>query len=1450
MMRHLKSLIMCGVLGFTSLNAAAIDIASKPVFLNPPDPRLMLVLSRDHELSKKAYTDYSDLTGNGSLDISYDDAIEYYGYFDTRRCYSYSSSGSGRFEPSGLAGGANLHHCSGEWSGNFLNWVSMTRMDVLRKTLYGGLRSTDNNGAALGDTVLERAMLPNDVHAFAKVYKPAGGATEMAKYTPYSESVVSFCNVTPETTGMSRATTQVPKLQVAAGEFPRWAMSESAQCGTGGTGKPSALSANLTVRVAVCAPGKLEGNCTAYGSNWKPTGLLQKYGQKDSPARVQFGLLTGSYSMNKSGGMLRKNTSWLTENTNTADNEIDPATGVFINQAASNHGIINTLNRLRISSWNFGTGRYGDNCGTAGILSFSDGECVDWGNPLGEVYLESLRYFAGKSAPMSAYETGSSEQTLLPSLPKITWADPLPATEWCALSNTVVLSTGLNSFDGDQLSGHGIVGLDVNDLTNQVGVLEGLSGSYLVGSNGSTSDGQCTPKSVSNLGQVRGICPEVPSLDGSYYIAGLAFANQQVDLRPEYATNRAARWGPTSANPNPGFAARQPMGTYSVALAESLPSFDIPVAGGTISFLPSCMANSNSGGAAISNTNPPTLSVSTNWRVCSLTDVRMLDLAADGRSGTFEAAWEDSTWGSDYDMDGVVELDFCVGTACSPAIDSDQLKLTARVVYANAGHALRFGYMVTGSTADGTYLDILRRGGVTVPALGPRDGVTGPTSRVFTVGSSAAQLLENPLWYAAKHGKANWDEDNDGIPDNYFKVTNPAGLFDALGKVFEDAARSEGSASAIASNSTRLDTNTHVYQALFKSPAWSGQLFAIPLSASGVPGTPSWEAGSLIPAAAQRKIFTWDGGVWNSGAGATFTWAGLTGPATTAGTQQNLLGSEDVLNYLRGDQSKELGQTGGTFRRRDTLLGDIVNSDPYFVAAESFGYDQPGSGLPEAERLAYTTFLTTKASRTPMLYVGANDGMLHAINASNTQAAGGGAEVFAYVPNAVMPNLKELANPDYVHRYYVDGPPNAGDAYLGGAWKTVLVGSLGAGGKALFALDITNPGSFDASNVIWEYRDSAVPGDLGFVMHRPQIARLNDGHWYAIFGNGYNSTNQKAILYFVPLDKSSSSPGVFKLTLDNTTGADNGLSEPALLDVNGDRIIDYIYAGDLKGNLWKVKVTNSSRSQWDSEFKSGTTPAPLFVAKRTSSDATRQPITGPLEIGRPPPGSSGYMIYFGTGRYLGNSDIGDLSVQTIYGIHDKAGNNDNITTNPGRNALQAQSFVFEGPRTSTDASLVRVASNTAVTYTGSSAKRGWYLDLVSPNAPAERGERVVSFPLLRHGRVIFTSVVPSPAPCEQGGYSWITELDAISGARLTYSVFDYTGDGLYNAGDHAKYGGVENPVSSKHLAGQGLIKSPTVISAGEKEYKVGSGTAGGVIVIDEKGMEGAPRSSWRQILTR
>lgn len=1406
---------------------AQIDIAQQPVFLNPPDPRVMLLVSRDHELSKKAYNDYSDINGDGRLDITYNDSIDYYGYFDPRRCYSYNNN---RFEPGAAATGTNGHHCNNAWSGNLLNWATMTRMDVMRKTLYGGYRSTDNNGAALGDTVLERAFLPDDTHAFAKVFSAPSGST-MSNFVPSTYSThtsLSFCNVTPSASGVSHSITAAPRILLAAGAFPRWAMTEAPQCTTGSGDRPAATLASLIARVAVCAPGKLEDNCTAYGSgsspNYKPTGLLQKYGQADALSRVQFGLLTGSYSRNKSGGVLRKNIGLLSGNETAANNEINPTTGQFINQAATNAGIINTLNRIRIAGWDYGgNGVHVNSCNSPGIASFTDGQCVDWGNPLAEMYLESLRYFAGRSGPTSAFDSTTAEQTHLPSLPKVSWSDPLPEGQWCAMSSTVILSTGLNSFDTDQLTND--IGIDATDLTNKVGVKENISGSYLIGSNGTTNDSQCTPKTLTGgLASARGVCPEVPALEGGYHIAGLAYANLNVDIRPGYAADRNRRWGSTASNPRPGYAARQPMSTYSVAVAESLPRLEIPVGATTVSFLPACMSNSS--GTAGHN--------STGWRVCSLNDMRFVSLTTDaaGRptSGTIEVSWEDSTWGNDYDMDGIQEIEFSTG--------GGTLVLRSRILRSSAGFALRFGYTVTGSTTDGTTFPLLERGGTFRTT--PSDWSANAT---YLPGTSSARLLESPLWYAAKYGRnegktledtlSDWDKDGNGIPDAFFKVTNPAALSTSLGKIFEEAARAESSASAIATNSTRLDTNTHVYQAIFRSPEWTGTFRAIPLNADGTPGATAWEAGELIPSDHNaRNIKTWNGGAWNTGAGIDFSWDS---DGLTAAQKTLLRNEEHLLNYLRGDKTRErtTSAPSNPYRARNSLLGDIINSDPHYVGSESYGYDLPGSGLGATAMSAYTTFrTTTKRSRPKVIYVGANDGMLHAINAANLQTDGGGSELFTYVPNAVFANLPDLANPEYRHKYYVDGSPNSGDAYLGSTWKTVLLGTLGAGGKAVFALDITDVSAsspFDESKVIWEFTDT----DLGHVMGRGFVARLNDGHWYAVFGNGYNSNAGKAALFLVPLDRTQTSLSVIKIEVD-TTG-DNGLSEPALVDTNGDKIIDTVYAGDLKGNVWKFSLSGSNSSNW-------TTSGQRLKLFQALSGTTPQPITSPLEIGPPPAGQSGYMIYFGTGKYLGNTDIGNLATQTVYGLLDKG------SAISSRSNLQAQTFIYQGVRTDTDPSEVRVASTNTANY--ADGKRGWYIDLLPPGTTAGVGERVVSVPLLRHGRIIVTSIVPSADACRQGGYSWISEFDALSGARLPYNVFDYNGDGLFNDADDKTAGDVRDRVTSKKLADEGLMKSPTVISAGEVEYKVGSGTSGGIVVIKEKGMSGNPRTSWRQLIPR
>jgi len=769
----------------------ALDISNVPLFVTQSvEPRVMLVMSNDHQLYIKAYTDYSDLDEDGQLDTTYNDAIDYYGYFGVNNCYTYSTT-DGRFNPTSTAGGAKKHHCGAtEWSGNFLNWATMTRMDVIRKVLYGGYRSTDDT-----TTVLERALLPYDVHSFAKVFT-TDSTSEMQKYVPYAETEVSICNVTYVTSGVSKDVTEAPHMRIASGAWPLWASSEVIQCkwGTGGTSaeervRPKESDYKLDihdVRVAVCESGFEEDNCQTYpNGNKKPVGLLQIYSEGTQKAPLRFGLMTGSYQKNLSGGVLRRNIEPIVGNTTTTKNEIDMDTGIFLNQGASDVGIINTLNRLRISSYNYNTKKYGESCDTYGILNISDGKCIEWGNPLSEIYLEALRYYSGKTSPTSAFNANDS--SYISSLPQVTWSDPIPSTDWCADCSLVVISTGLNSFDTDQLTND--ISVDADAMTDEVGTYEGISSLLLVGESATDSDKRCTAKSVSGLSEVKGICPEVPSMEGGYHIAGLAYHARTNDLRPSYQGETKPR-------------------TYTVALAESLPRFEIPVGDGHIVILPACEARTGTA----------------DWRICSMTDliVKSEDMIYDATgnivAGKFLVSWEDSTWGNDYDMDGISQLEFCVGSECNISliceesdctsfcedsecdiysIEDDQMLITSSVQQAIAGDTLRFGYTITGSTEDGMWLPILRPGGKNFSILAGNPlhpDVTGPTTHLRTVGESAAQLLENPLWYTAKYGgfvdqnnndwpdlTEEWSTNSTGVPDTYFKATNPADLFEALG---------------------------------------------------------------------------------------------------------------------------------------------------------------------------------------------------------------------------------------------------------------------------------------------------------------------------------------------------------------------------------------------------------------------------------------------------------------------------------------------------------------------------------------------------------------------------------------------------------------------------------------------------------------------------------------------
>ncbi|MES9845956.1 MAG: PilC/PilY family type IV pilus protein [Candidatus Sedimenticola sp. 6PFRAG5] len=706
------------------------------------------------------------------------------------------------------------------------------------------------------------------------------------------------------------------------------------------------------------------------------------------------------------------------------------------------------------------------------------------------------------------------------------------------------------------------------------------------------------------------------------------------------------------------------------------------------------------------------------------------------------------------------------------------------------------------------------------------------------------------LWHAAVNGHGS-----------YFNASDPDELAQALSDTFHNIAARISSASAIATNSTRLDTDTFVYQARFNGERWSGELRAFLLnqqtgdildSNPGLDGIqPEWEASALLDSRGDvRNLFTYDSTTNPSApAGKDFYWNDL------SVAQQNFLkdgGSDadgqDRLDYLRGDRTGE----GTTYRDRASRLGDIVNSDPFFVGKSDFGYNI----LPDTtEADAYVTFRqsTQYQARPGIVYVGANDGMLHAFESDT------GVELFAYVPEMIFPDLHMLTEKGYTHKYFVDGPSKAGDAYVDGAWKSVLIGTMGGGGKGVFALDVTYPAAvadngnitvnFDKTDVMWEFTN-ATDSDLGYTIGQASVVRMYDGTWAAVFGNGYESDDDEAVLFIVNLEDPTDY--VKFETQVGSAASPNGMTTPTPVDIDGDRVVDAIYVGDLHGNMWAIDVTDTRRSQWKFKYGNSNNPAPLFTALDASDNA--QPITSKPAVNKHPDG--GVMLFFGTGKYFEKGDNVSLEQMTFYGIRDDDAQisdrselvEQEIThelvqdfTNPDTNET-----LTWGLRASTTNPVEYNCDNLPSPCTESS---GWYMELKSPVNGWE-GERVVSAPLLRENRIVFVTMIPDEDPCEFGGDSWLMELSAVDGKRLSISPFDLNNDGSFSSADYITIiddngQEIHVPASGKKSK-EGIIKTPGIVKTEDREFKYVSGSSGGIEMTVESRSARPGRQSWIQ----
>ncbi|MBI1920892.1 MAG: hypothetical protein HYS23_07395 [Geobacter sp.] len=722
-------------------------------------------------------------------------------------------------------------------------------------------------------------------------------------------------------------------------------------------------------------------------------------------------------------------------------------------------------------------------------------------------------------------------------------------------------------------------------------------------------------------------------------------------------------------------------------------------------------------------------------------------------------------------------------------------------------------------------------------------------------------------------------------------VNSTSGLGAALNAVGAGVVQAISSASSVAVNTAFLQTNTQLFTAQFLPGVWTGDVIAkdIDPTNGNISVSNAWSASVLLASRteASRDIFT-----TYSTSSNRYTYTSFHTDA--AGTLQSWLGTVDstdtekVIKTVRGTYSgdgifangyRELPKEGGNIKK----LGDVVSSSPVYVGSPPFYYSYAG----------YRNFQVSNQGRKGMVYIGGNDGMLHAFHAGTaedtttfgTEGGKKGGEVWAYIPNNLMrgPNpvlpvngdainntprrIRSLARPDNYaafsnpvqygtaslpHQMMVNGTATTGDAVVGfqnystPKWGTVVIGTEREGGKGIFALNVTDPRKPNSSanalgqtgvTPMWEYSDYHDQA-MGYTYSSVAIARLR---YSAPLDGGFvpldtwvaifgNGYNSKEGKAYLMVVDIKTGKLIKKMPTDNTL--DNGLSSPAVI-VDSSGYVKYAYAGDLKGRLYRFDFKSSDA---DAPSGSGLAKWNNYVGSWTSTLLFNQiqPITSAPDVAYD---GSKYLVLFGTGQYLDSADIGPTDIQTFYCVFDTGSYSGLTRSNLAPRTLNEDSIGTKSIRYVTGSAL------------GTNDK-GWYLDLKDPDLAAT-GERVVTDPVAYSGNVIFTSFIPTTTACEYGGYSWLNVVDFKTGLQPAKTDLDITGEGTIDSSDTITVGGTVYNPSSLKFVGAGMASSPTVLSAsGGIAYKYTTLSSGVVVKTTETGSAAAGSNfirAWREI---
>ena len=1454
--RHRNSLItlLCSALFLClSANSSATPLNLPDTPLNVAGSKtalVQLIVERDNKLFFEAYPTYQDINGDGVLDNKFKpDEIDYYGYFSSDFCYTHNGS---YFSASSLGIDKKCTADPNSWSGDFLNYATMTRMDVMLRALYGGRRIIDTDS----QTVLRRAFVPWTIHTWGVEYESESvDGYRLSDYTPLSQPTNGRRHHFATNNRVSLG--DIPHLRIRENSNRRiwdWVDKNNTQ----GDG-PS--DEDLIVDVEVCAPGFISDACSLYpNGNHKPTGILHTYGENNA---MYFSLLTGSFENNLQGGVLRKTMRSFTD-------EIDSFTGVY----NSSEGIVHTLNAIQIpNDFRNGITAEMNDCGFISERIFDNGECSVWGNPIAEMMFEGMRYLAGAGAPTPMFYDDAADALSIDNelgLPTASWDDPYSADQpygQCSSAYQLVISDPSPSFDGDQLPGSefdtfkqsALGSMDVGSLADFISSQEPeLPGLKFIGEANGVSDRAPSAKLVTTFATARGQSPEAAHREGSYYASSVAYYGHQNDVHP---------------NVN----GEQNVSNFTLALGSQIPTIKVKVGSNEVQIAPYGVTVNSACKIAGVPFAPIDSDVFAPVDAIVGFDVEN----ASDTAGSFRVSFENMEQGGNNDMDTLVRYEY--------EVIGGEVDVTTTTLGSSGCFNQHLGFSISGTTADGIYLVV--RDKVTnanndedfkldVPA-GQRagsanweDGQALPhvSAITFTPSSApAAQTLESPLWYAAKWGgfrdanedgipqTAEWDSNGDGDPDNYFNAADPSLIEETLGNVFSSISASNNSLSASSVTGSSLTSDSRIFESNFNTGEWHSDLTSRGIDGFGnLADEIDWNVNTELAnqiANSDRTILTYKP---STKTGIPFQWPSNEFsplPTELDVEQVSALSTDPIaetpdalgetrLNYLRGDHVEG-------FRARQLPLGDIVNSAAQFVGPPGSRYpDDWGPGEPESSQ-PYSEFVARYSERQRAIYVGANDGMLHAFNAgefnNGSYDVGNGEEIFAYVPSPVFEELPELSRLDYPHRFYVDATPRIADAFIGGQWRTILVGGLGKGGQGVYALDITDVSDIDESDaqatVLWEFTEKD-DGHMGYSYTSPLITRMNNGRWAAIFGNGYNSSqsdgfeadNPLGAIFIVDLETGDLITKLF--THDGSDSIPNAINAPTAVDLDNDNKVDIVYASDTRGVVSKYNLSSTNDSQW-----ARISDQMFFTIDRegTTLESNAEPVTTQMAVGSHPTGE-GVLLYLATGKYLEPSDlVNDGALHRVYALWDRdpyVDPNLRATSRfPGRfveQSITAEKVVFfdtDGDGIDESSAFVRESTQHEIDW---SKHLGWFMNLEYITAT---GEQVVAQPILREGRIIFNTYIPIGDECTPESAGWLMALDAASGAMPETSI-DLNGDGVFTPDE--KLSGI-NSIGNPF--------SPPTIASGTNEDIIltsnpdGSGTS--TSTLNSLGARG--RVSWKEL---